>query len=124
MNKQDILRMFAEDVAGANRLLGWKTAIRDIKQLQERVTSERDGLVSELARRKLRDSDQNSRNAGQPRKDKGHVTAEAIEALRVEHMLNKAKDGGPEGCDHGWIKYAAKELKVDRKTIVSRWKGK
>lgn len=64
-------------------------------------------------------------NASQPRKDKAHVTAEAIAAMRVEYMLNMQRDHDwPAGRDHGWIAYAAKELKVDRNTIKSRMKAK
>lgn len=64
-------------------------------------------------------------NASQPRKDKAHVTAEAIAAMRVEYMLNMQRDHDwPAGRDHGWIAYAAKELKVDRNTIKARMKAK
>ena len=106
--KKELYELFASDMPGVNRMLGWNTLIRGITDYQREIASERDSLVSELARRKLRDSAKGSDNARQPRKDKAHVTPEAIEAEHAKYILEKAKDGGPEGCDHGWITSAAK----------------
>lgn len=122
--KKELYGLFAGDMPRVNWLLGLNTLIRGLKDYQGEIASERDSLVTEMAKRKLRDSAKGSVNASQPRKDKVHVTPEAIEAMRVEFMFNKARDGGPEGCDHGWIAYAAKELKVDRNTIKARMKRK
>ena len=93
--------------------------------LRQAIEDERDRCATELATRQLKASPVNRKNASQPRKDKVHVTAEAIAAVRVEYMLKRQEeDDWPAGRDHGWIAYAAKELKVDRNTIKARMKAK
>lgn len=76
------------------------------------------------AESKQQQSATNSDNAKAKRKE---VTREELERLRNEYMYKMQADWDwPEGRDHGWKEYALARLpvRITRKTLDARWKGK
>lgn len=88
------------------------------------VKDERDRCATELATRQLKASTINRENAEAQRKA---VSREELERLRNEYMYKMQADKGwPGGRDHGWKEYALDRLsvRITRKTLDARWKGK
>lgn len=82
--------------------------------------------AAKRAESKQRTSATNTDNAKAKRKD---VSREDLERLRHEYMLIMQRDHDwPEGRDHGWKQYALEEdrlpVRITRKTLDARWKGK
>lgn len=94
--------------------------------LAKAIEDERDRCASEFATRQLSQSTTNTENAKAKRKG---VTREDLERVRQEYMHRMQTDEGwPEGRDHGWKEYALVPdrlpVRITRKTLNVRWKGK
>lgn len=104
-------------------LLSEPVGLTDVK-LRGAITSLVVSGAVKRAESKQQQSATNSDNAKAKRKE---VTREELERLRNEYMYKMQADWDwPEGRDHGWKEYALARLpvRITRKTLDARWKGK